>query len=98
MMGMKMIAWRRDSQNYDNDISDAVTVTNFRKYSSLGGPRFLLIKNQEDGNKELSGMCFCCKYGPFHCLWNNDSGDDTETTELSLMGKSETKHAKWKLN
>lgn len=85
-------------ENFNNDISDVVTVTNVSKYSSLGAPHFLLIKNEEDGHKELLGMGFCSNYIPFDCLWNNVSDHDNETTELGLMGKNESKHPKEKID
>lgn len=95
-MGKKKIAWRRDSTNYYSDISDAMIVTNVSKYSCFGAPHFLLIKNEEYGNKELLGMGFCSHLGPFPCLCNNYSDFDSETTELSLMAKSESKYSKEK--
>ena len=64
----------------------------------MGAPCFLLVKNEEDNNKELSGMRFCSNYAPFPSLWNNDSDDDSETTKIELMGKSESKHSKEKTN
>ena len=59
-----------------------MTVTNVSKYSNLGAPEFLLIKNEEDGNKEILGMRFCSKCDPIPCLCNNDGDDDNETTKL----------------
>ena len=64
-------------------------VIDVSKYLILGAPHFLLIKNEEDSNKELSGMGFCSNFGPFPCLCNNDDSKyDSESTELALMGKS----------
>lgn len=39
-------------------------------------------------------MGFCSNCGPFTCLYNNYSDDDSETTKLAPMGKSESKHFK----
>ena len=49
-------------------------VINTSKYSSLGAPRFLLIKNEEDHNNSLWGMGFYSKWDPFPYLCNNGSG------------------------
>jgi len=62
----------------------------------LGETRFLLVKNEEE--EESSSRGFCSKSDPFYCLCNNDSDDDSETTELALMGKSESKHSKEKID
>jgi len=83
---------------FDNDISDVVIVIYVNKYSSLGAPLFLLIKNEEDGNKELSFMGFCSNCSPFPYLCNNHSDGDNETTQLGLMGESESKHSKERTN
>lgn len=72
-MGKKKIDWRRYSENCDSDISDAVTVIDVSKYSTLEVPHFLLIKNEEEVNKALSGMGFCSNCDPFPCLCNNGS-------------------------
>ena len=98
MIGRKKTVQGRDLENCYNDISNVVTVTYVNKYSGLGAPRFHLIKNEGDSNKELSGMGFCSNCGPFPCLCNNDSDDDGEILELALMGKSESKHSKEKTN
>ena len=97
-MGRKNIARRRDPKKYDIDISYVVIVLYVSKYSSLGTRRFLLIKNEEYYNKELSGMGFCSNCDPFSCPCNNDGDDDSETTELALMGESESKHSKEKID
>ena len=40
-------------------------------------------------------MGFCSNCGPFPCLCNIDDFDDeSESTKLALMGKSESKHSK----
>jgi len=64
----------------------------------VGDHPFLLIKNEEDSNKELSGMGFCSNCGPFTCICNNHSEDDSEMIELALMGKSEIKQSEEKTN
>ena len=43
-------------------------------------------------------MGFCSNYDPFPCLCNNDSDDESETNEIALMVKSESKHSKEKPN
>lgn len=97
-MGKKKIAWRRVLEKCGSDISNAVIATNVNQYSGLGAPHCLLINNEVDSKKELSSMGFFCNYGPFPCLCNNDSDDDNETNELALMGKSESKNSKEKID
>ena len=45
------------------------------QYSALGQPHLILIKNEEDSNKELLGMGFFSNCGPFPCLCNNDDNE-----------------------
>ena len=74
---------------------DVVTIVDVNKYSIFRAHRFLVIKNEDDGNKELLGMGYCYNCVPFPCLCSHD---ENETNELALMGKSESKHSKEKLD
>jgi len=71
------IAQMKESKNCgsESDILYVVTIIDVNEYSTLGAPRFLLMKNEEDSNKELSGMIFC-SCDPFPSSYSNDDSED----------------------
>lgn len=65
-----------------------MTIIDVSKYSTIGALSFLLIKNEDDSNKELLGTRFCSTCDPFSCSCNIDDSEACDAVTIaSFMGQ-----------